>query len=458
MNRYKRLFVLLGALAVACIATFVVLQMEQYQEKISNSGETVLELPADEVESVSWDYDGVTLSFHREDDGWQYDDDAAFPVDAEAIDNLLEPFTAFGASFIIEQVEDYGQYGLDDPLCTIRLETADESYEITLGDYSSMDAERYVSTGDGNVYLAADDPLNYYDVTLHDMIDNDETPAFDEVSQIAFTGSQAYTIDYETDSADTYREEDVYFVQQEQGALPLDTDRVEDYLDTIRFLGLSDYMTYTASQDDLSVYGLDDPDLTVAVTYTASDEDGGEQEQTFTLAVSRDPEEDADDDEITAYARVGQSEIVYLISGTDYESLMAASCDDLRHTEVLPADLADVSRIDVTLEDNTYTLTCKTSDDEQTVYYQDEEVESDDLQRAIEALQADSFTDQTPDGKEEIALTCYLDLDGEPAIDITFYRCDGSFCLAEVDGEPVSLVARSAVVDLIEAVHAIVLA
>lgn len=38
-----------------------------------------------------------------------------------------------------------------------------------------------------------------------------------------------------------------------------------------------------------------------------------------------------------------------------------------------------------------------------------------------------------------------------------FYRYDGASCLAVVDGEPVSLVARSAVVDLMEAVRAIVL-
>lgn len=39
---------------------------------------------------------------------------------------------------------------------------------------------------------------------------------------------------------------------------------------------------------------------------------------------------------------------------------------------------------------------------------------------------------------------------------MALYRYDGSLCLAEVDGNPVSLVERSHVVDLIEAVRAIV--
>ena len=37
------------------------------------------------------------------------------------------------------------------------------------------------------------------------------------------------------------------------------------------------------------------------------------------------------------------------------------------------------------------------------------------------------------------------------------YRYDGIHCLAVVDGESVSLVDRTAVVDLLEAIHTIVL-
>ncbi|WP_278286464.1 hypothetical protein [Clostridium sp. AF28-12] len=42
-------------------------------------------------------------------------------------------------------------------------------------------------------------------------------------------------------------------------------------------------------------------------------------------------------------------------------------------------------------------------------------------------------------------------------MEISLYRYDGSNCLAVVDGAPVSLVTRSLMVDLVEAVHGIVL-
>lgn len=42
-------------------------------------------------------------------------------------------------------------------------------------------------------------------------------------------------------------------------------------------------------------------------------------------------------------------------------------------------------------------------------------------------------------------------------MELAFYRHDGETCLVTVDGEPTAYVARSAVVDLIEAFNTIIL-
>lgn len=52
-----------------------------------------------------------------------------------------------------------------------------------------MDSQRYVFIGDGNAYLVKDDPLEYFNVELKDMIKNDETPDFENVKAINFSGS-----------------------------------------------------------------------------------------------------------------------------------------------------------------------------------------------------------------------------------------------------------------------------
>lgn len=472
MKRAKRIYALLGVLAVVCVVTVFVVKHEEQQENIRNSGEVVLEVDVDAVDSVSWENETDSLAFHKE-DGWTYDDDSAFPVDEEKITELIGQFEEFSAAFIIEDVTDYSQYGLDDPVCTIQMTAGDQTYDISLGDYSAMDSQRYVSLGDGNVYLATNDPLEYFDATLSDVILNDETPALTNVESIDFQGSDSYQVvyrEYTEDSPYTYCEDDVYFKESGEDLLPLDSSLVTSYLNTVSNLDLSDYVTYNATEEDLATYGLDNPELTVTVQYTPEEEDGEEaSSQTFTISVSRDPEErekaesstdetdSEEEEEITAYARVGDSKIIYRLTSSSYESLMAAGYDDLRHTEVFTASFEDVTSMDISLDGATYTITSEGSGSKKTFHYGDEEISVDNLQSALEGMNASSFTGETPSEKEEIALTIYLDNEVHPQVQIALYRYDGEQCLAVIDGESVSLVPRSEVVDLIEAVNALVL-
>lgn len=468
MRRSKRIYLLLGILVAACVATFGVVQMEEHQEKIKNSDKIILEIAGESVQSLSWEYEGEKLSFHRE-ETWRYDEDEAFPVDEEKINELLEQFQEFGVSFIIEEVEDYGQYGLDDPICTIQLTTQDQSYEILLGNYSDMDAERYVSIGDGNVYLVKNDPLDAFDAVLSDLLDHDDIPVFEKASEIQFTGAESYSIVYEENSANTYRTEDVYFFQKDGEELPLDTARVKGYLNNISGLNLASYVTYNVTEEELQTYGLDNPELVVTVDYPTENESGETLSSTFVLQISRAAEEketkgeesgtaeETEEEEVTAYARVGESQIVYQISSEDYKDLMETSYDDFRHLEVLPAEFIEISQIDISLEGMDYTITSEKKGDERVYDYQGDELEIDELQNALEALGADRFTDEQPTQKEEIRLTLRLEREDNPEIEIVLYRYDGTHCLAVVDGAPVSLVERSCVVDLVEAVHAIVL-
>ena len=465
MNRSKKLYILLGILAVACAATFVVMQMEERTEQIKETGEIILELPSESVEALSWEYNEEALAFHK-DETWLYDEDENFPVSKEKINELLEQFQSFGAAFTIEDVEDFGQYGLDEPVCTISLSTADQTYEVKLGDYSKMDSQRYVSIGDGNVYLVKHDPLDEYDAVLSDMIDHDEIPSFDHVTQIQFTGTEAYSIAYQENSVDSYNADDVYFTQRSGKNLPLDTPKVDSFLRSITNLNPVNYVSYNVTDEELQTYGLDAPELTITVDYTTEGEDGEEIADTFVLYVSPDPEdvkaaEEAEDEdqeaEISAYVRVGESQIVYKIPSSSYKTLAAMSYNDLRHPEVIWADFSDVQQIDISLEGNSYTLTSEKDGEEHIWAYQEEELEIADLQSALEALTADEFTDERPTEREEVSLTVHLDNESFPQVEIKLYRYDGSRCLAVVDGESVSLVDRTAVVDLIEAVHTIVL-
>ena len=126
MKRSKKIYLLLGILAVVCAATIGVMQVEEHKEKIKNTDEIILSVSVDSVQSLSWEYESGAFAFHR-DEKWLYDEDEAFPVKEEKINRILEQFQEFGASFIIEEAEDLGQYGLDEPVCTIHLATEEQS-------------------------------------------------------------------------------------------------------------------------------------------------------------------------------------------------------------------------------------------------------------------------------------------------------------------------------------------
>ena len=464
MSKTKKLCVLLAVLAAVCAAAVIVSTTGKKQEQVRSEGITALSLDADSVTALSWEYADNSFAFHKNEDGtWLYDTDEAFPVDQSVITSLLAVFSDFRTDFTIDAVTDLSQYGLDDPTASIHLETADGEYDVLVGDESQMDAQRYISIGDGSVYLAAVDPLDSYNVLLAGLIQNDEVPYFDNVTSLNFSGDVSYAVAYEADSGKSYDEDDVYFTTLNGSTLALDTSRVSSYLYTLKYLSLTDFVTYAADNDHLDTYGLDDPELTVTVNYTETDGEGTETAKTFTLAVSRAPSQrssELDEDEpdsITAYVRVGDSAIVYQITGSEYLELMACSRDDLRHQALLWAAFTDITQADVTLDGEDYTFTVQTEDDEHVWYYGEEKLSIADFQSALTGLTADTFTTTKPDGKEELRLTVHLDSESFPTVEIVLYRYDGSFCLATVDGTPTAYVLRSSVMKLVEAVNAIVL-
>lgn len=493
MKRFKKIWILLGVLVVVSVAALGAIKYEEKKEEIQNMDEVVLTIDPETVTALSWTNETTSLSFTKTDDVWSYDDDADFPVDAETVNEMLELWNGFGAAFVIDEVEDTAQYGLDEPVATIQVTTSEQiegleateadgayTYEIKLGTYSTMDSERYVSIGDGKVYLVDNDPLDLYAAELTDMIDNDDTPQYEDILSFTVEGEDNYSISYNEESTATYSEDDVFFAEIDGQSLPLDPVSVRGYASDLKELVLTNYVNYKATDEDLAEYGLDDPELTVSMTYNYENENGETVEDTFVLHIGRNREaveadEAAEAEALAAgeeyapetvpvvYARVGDSPIVYELTSDEYDKVMAVTYDDLRHRELIWADTEEITQIDVTLEGNDYTFTRSDTENEDGTYvwnYGETEITIDTLQTALTALAAadgDSYTDEAPGDTQEISLTVTLDNENVQTVTIALYRYDGENCLATVDGGSVALIGRSLVVDVVEAVNAIVL-
>lgn len=468
IKRSKKLYILTGILLAASLLTLGISQIEQKKEDIKASGETILSIPVSDVVSFSFkkENDDSLMAFHKKEDQWIYDEDEMFPVSNEKVETLLEQFENFSVAFTIDGVENFEQYGLENPKAVINLETKEEKYEIKIGDYSKMDEQRYISIGDDKVYLALNDPMDKFDITLKELIQHDKIPTFDDVNSVQFVGEDGYEIIYQEEGEPSYRQDDVWFTTIDGILTPLDPELVDGYLLRLSNIYLSNYADYYVAEDELSIYGLDNPELTINISYSVEDESGTSNE-TFTIQISRDPSEveelessDSESDEeqyISAYARIGHSNIIYRLDSLDYDELTEYTYHDLCYKQIFPAEFEDISNLSVNLDGNVYNLYAENKGDEQIWYYNENEIDEFDLKNAIIGIKVNEFVVEEPVDKLEVSFTTVLNLENSPEITVELYRYDGESCLAVVDDSPVGLVDRSKVVDFIEAVNSIIL-
>lgn len=168
------------------------------------------------------------------------------------------------------------------------------------------------------------------------------------------------------------------------------------------------------------------PDLTITLNYTYTNEDENKRTYTLVVYLSQNQEElaayeeavekeDATLPAVTKYVRIGDSQIVYTLDDSAYETLTAASYDDLRHKEVFWGDFDSITQIEVVLEGETHTLTTETDEKDKTIwYYEENELDTSDLSATLSALTADTFTKKAPEQKEELSLTLTLDNENVP--------------------------------------------
>ncbi len=484
----KRNLIIMGIVFVAlCIVIVVENLVTEHVDSINTTDEIILSVDVGEVTVVSWTYDDESLSFTNKDGTWYDSDDADFPVIQSEIEDFLTHFEEVHASFIIEDVSNYSQYGLDEPECTVTITDADGETVISMGDYSTMDEQRYISIGDGKVYLIEDDLIDYVVTDRDEFIQLEELPTVDTVEEIDVSGDADVNIVYDPDGVYSYTDDYNYYLISDDEHLALDDGDTENYIKTVQGIELSDYVSYTASSDDLSVYGLDNPAYAVTISGTTevesdddSDDETSYEDVQYTLYIGYvyDESEDDDDDDsedsdsddeesILAYVRLDDSNIIYSLDESTFNTISGISYESLRPVEVLSLDWTQVTGVSISFGGDTYDFEIMsssewegtddssdedTSDDDLVYILNDEEVDFDEIKDAIDALKVTDFSDDEGEDDAELSLTIYLDNDDYPQISVDIYQYDGDSSLVVMDGETLGYMKRSRMVDLREAV------
>ena len=467
MTRGKKLVLLLGVLLVLMTVTILVMEFAPDENAEEEAAVTVFTLDMDQVTGLSWTYEGEEVSLERDaENNWTYPADDAFPLDQSYPDAMVQALSEIQADRIIEEPEDLSEYGLADPVCSITVQ-ADETRQLAIGDETSLGGQRYLSLGDGNVYLVDASLLDDFALGLYDIVVKETIPSMTDVSSFQIqSGSTTLTIDYTEEEGLAYSDQYTWFWNQDGTLTALDTGLTSTLLETITSLSWNSCVAYQATQDQLSQWGLDDPSVIVTVSYVESsqvetnetDEDGQpiyetkETPKTFTLELG-----DYDGD--TCYARLAGSTMVYQVDGSVRDTLAAAKGNDLLPQDVLLMDWTEVTGVDITLDGTTYSLnkTVQEETDEdgnttETYLYQldGQTVDIADALDSIQALEVVGSDAGAQGSKEEISFTFHRDTDYYPTVTLTFYAYDSSSCLESLNGESRLLVDRDGVLDLIE--------
>lgn len=409
MKRQKKLGILTAVLVV-CIAGAVMLSRMDFEEKMTGTETTIVDVDSTEITALSWKYEDE-VNFQYKDGEWKNTDDEEMPVNQELLGEIAENLSNITSDKRVEEADSLSMYGLSEPAYSITIE-ADKTYEISIGDETFTDGEVYISVGDEYVYL---------------------------------TDAEFY----KEDSGYCYSDAYTYYLKDGEEYKNLDNDNTKSTFTALTEFSWEECVDYHADDSEMKSYGLDDPDAEVTVSYT--DEDGEEQEFIYELAFV---------DE-SYYARIQDSRMVYRVSQEVYDTAENASYNELKPNEVILLDWDTVDSIDIESDGNLYTVNLESrGDDEYTYTFGGEEISFADVLEELSSVTTAEDLEKQPelgDNKEELVLTFHRNTDDYTAVELIFYQYDGSYCIPVLDGVQLDCVSREDVISLKEAINSVIL-
>ena len=307
MKRGKKMVLLVGLLCVLLGGYSLLGQMNETTTVSETKGNYPLWIEEKTVSSLAWTQAGEALSFSMGESVWMKADDAAFPVNQTAVQNLadkIEKLTAISELTDVTKPEDYG---LAEPAFTVTVkdETGSETV-YAMGDQTPFEDGYYLSvTGSDNIYVIESSLATAFNKTLTQLATMESMP---EV-----TGVTRMTVGNALDV--TYSEELLAWTDTATGEV-LDGDKVSDLVQTAQDLTWSELIATSASDDELSAWAIDDAQAVKLTLYN-----GDTAERTLLLGGT--------DDEGDRYARLPDSGMVYTFYSSDADDLLEAGIDTL---------------------------------------------------------------------------------------------------------------------------------
>ena len=496
-NRKKALIIAMICLAAAAVLYLLVVKMNQ-KEANSESDDSddslvISSVDSGQITAISYEKDGKSLSFIKEDGTWYDAEDKKFPVNQDSLTTMTNTLGAVSATRKLEKPEALSEYGLDSPVLTVRYTASDgKEAEFIVGDTNDAAGGAYLKiSGDDAVYLVSSDFADSFNSDIYQLADMESFPTItsDSITDIS-VNSNGHTLEIKNDSegGQTVLENGK---EQENCA----SSSVSQFISAVTGITFKSHVEYNCK--DLSKYGLDQPTADVTVDYTTTetvssgDSDDSESanstddtkaasaesaaENTSETADTGETETEAEtvrvakqvvlhigsqNDDGDYYAAMDGSKEVHVISADTIKELIGKKASDFIDNEILPGTLSNAKSIDVTIGSDSWHLAKEEAAESETEaeteekwYEGDKEIALTDLSSVysdLSGMSAEKILDTAakPTGDAAISVTVKWEDDTETTISFTAY--DSSFHLAEINGEARKLVNKRDVEKLVE--------
>ena len=507
----KNTALIAGIIILALLLVFYLVlhnSSKEDSQDTEKTSETAFETTVEDISEAVFKSGENEFKFTKSDDIWKYNGEENFPLDQSAFEEIISKFEKIAADRVLEKPDNISEYGLDDPTVTVSLKDKDgKEQTLQFGDTNSVTSSSYMTLNKDNekVYMVSSTIVTSLQFDINDLAEKETFPSITDITGVIMErNGQTFSVFKDSSSSTGWTVTGWDGTKKDAGS-----SQVSEFTNPITSLSWRSFISQNT--EDLSQYGLDNPTIITInyqVTETKStDETKDDSADTAngsntTDNKSKDAKAESDTTEDTEekvtvdkqevllignktednsyYAKLQSQSGVYTLSSSTVDNLLNAEVNQFLSTYVSDYIFADLDKVTIEKDGNTYEFTKKTeekqvesdSDKENTedtdteeeetttvtTYYMNgKEIELSDFSEfysLISGMECQERLDTVPDMENSPEMTVHFYKENGVDVTTEYYAYDSSFYLVKDSKGNASLVNKMKVKELTEAFNA----